>query len=88
MKKLFPGILALLMAFGMMVGCGEKPADSSTPAGSTPPASTPDTSTPDDSTPDMHGYELFRSVEAATEYWGLEPYVDPAWEEELLTETN
>ena len=52
MKKLFPGILALLMAFGMMVGCGEKPADSSTPAGSTPPASTPDTSTPDDSTPD------------------------------------
>lgn len=44
--------------------------------------------TPDDSTPDMHGYELFRSVEAATEYWGLEPYVDPAWEEELLTETN
>jgi hypothetical protein len=41
--------------------------------------------TPDDSTPDMHGYEMFRSVEAATEYWGLEPYVDPAWEEELLT---
>lgn len=41
--------------------------------------------TPDDSTPDQHGYELFRSVEAACEYWGLEPYVDPAWEEEFLT---
>ena len=44
--------------------------------------------TPDDSTPDMHGYELFRSVEAACDYWGLTPYVDPEWEEELLTETN
>ena len=44
--------------------------------------------TPDDSTPDMHGYELFRSVEAACEYWGLEPYVDPDWEDEFLTETN
>lgn len=39
--------------------------------------------TRDDSTPDQHGYELFRSVEAACEYWGLTPYVDPAWEEEI-----
>ena len=38
--------------------------------------------------PEQEGYEPFRSVEAATEYWGLEPYVDPAWEEELLTETT
>ena len=44
--------------------------------------------TPDDSTPDQRGYELFRSVEAATEYWGLEPYVDPNCEDEFLTETN
>lgn len=40
------------------------------------------------SSPEQEGYEPFRSVEAACEYWGLEPYVDPAWEEELLTETN
>ena len=52
MKKLFPGILALLMAFSCFVGCGEKTPDSSTPADSTPPASTPGDSTPDDSTPD------------------------------------
>lgn len=52
MKKLFPGILALLMAFSCFVACGEKTPDSSTPAGSTPPASTPGDSTPDDSTPD------------------------------------
>lgn len=38
---------------------------------------------PDDSTPDQHGYELFRSVESAVEYWGLEPYVDPNWEDEF-----
>ena len=43
--------------------------------------------TTDDSTPDQHGYELFRSVEAACEYWGLTEYVDPD-EENLLTETN
>lgn len=42
--------------------------------------------TPDNSTPDMHGYELFRSVEAATEYWELTQYVDPNAEQELLTE--
>ena len=52
MKKLFPGILALLMAFSCFVGCGETAPDTSTPAGSTPPASTPGDSTPDDSTPD------------------------------------
>jgi hypothetical protein len=44
--------------------------------------------TPDDSTPDQHGYELFRSVDSACEYWGLTPYVYPECEEELLTETN
>lgn len=43
--------------------------------------------TPDGSTPDQHGYELFRSVEAACDYWGLTEYVDPA-EENLLTETE
>lgn len=37
--------------------------------------------TPDGSTPDMHGYEMFRSVDAAVAYWELEPWVDP--EEEL-----
>ena len=41
--------------------------------------------TPDGSEPDAHGYELFRSVDAATEYWGLEPWVDPE-AEEILTE--
>lgn len=39
--------------------------------------------TPDDSTPDQHGYELFRSVESACEYWELTPYIDPSWEENL-----
>ena len=43
--------------------------------------------TPDNSTPDMHGYELFRSVEAAVAYWELQPWVDPE-AEELLTEYN
>lgn len=43
--------------------------------------------TPDGSTPDAHGYELFRSVDAAVEYWELAPYVDPE-SENLLTETN
>ena len=44
MKKLVPGILALLMAFGCLTAC--TPTDpESTPSGSTPPASTPD-STP------------------------------------------
>lgn len=33
--------------------------------------------TPDESTPDMHGYEMFRSVEAAAAYWELQPYVYP-----------
>ena len=35
--------------------------------------------------PEALGYELFRSVEAACDYWGLTEYVDPA-EENLLTE--
>lgn len=43
--------------------------------------------TPDNSTPDAHGYELFRSVDAAVEYWELTPYVAPETEN-LLTETN
>lgn len=41
--------------------------------------------TPDGSTPDAHGYELFRSQEAAVAYWELSPYVDPE-SENLLTE--
>ena len=41
--------------------------------------------TPDGSEPDAHGYEPFRSVEAAVEYWGLTPYVDPEAEEEFNT---
>ena len=40
--------------------------------------------TPDGSTPDQHGYELFRSQEAAVAYWELEPWVDPE-AENLLT---
>lgn len=48
--------------------------------------------TPDGSTPDAHGYELFRSVEAAVAYWELEPWVDPEAEqmmqEELLTNST
>jgi hypothetical protein len=40
---------------------------------------------PDGSEPDAHGYEPFRSVEAACEYWGLAAYVDPEAEQELLT---
>lgn len=35
--------------------------------------------------PEMLGYERFRSVEAATAYWELEPYIAPNSEEELLT---
>lgn len=42
--------------------------------------------TPDGSTPDAHGYELFRSVEAALAYWELAPYVDPEVEKEFSQE--
>lgn len=42
----------------------------------------------DGSEPDAHGYETFRSVESATEYWGLTAWVDPEAEEELLTNTD
>ena len=42
----------------------------------------------DGSEPDAHGYEPFRSVEVATEYWGLTPWVNPEAEEELLTDTE
>ena len=41
----------------------------------------------DGSEPDAHGYEPFRSVEAATEYWDLTAWVDPE-QEELLTNTD
>lgn len=50
--------------------------------------------THDGSEPDAHGYELFRSVDAAVAYWELEPYVDPeeeaiySHERELLTDYN
>lgn len=39
--------------------------------------------TPDNSTPDQHGYEQFRSVEAACEYWGLTQWIDPEIENML-----
>lgn len=39
------------------------------------------------SAPEQEGYESFRSVEAATEYWGLMPWVDPE-QEEFLTNTE
>ena len=42
----------------------------------------------DGSEPDAHGYEPFRSVESATEYWGLTEWVDPEAEEELFTNTE
>lgn len=41
--------------------------------------------TPDDSTPDQHGYELYRSTEAAVAYWELQTWVDPEAEREFLT---
>jgi hypothetical protein len=41
----------------------------------------------DGSEPDALGYEPFRSVEAATEYWGFTPWVDPE-QEEILTNTD
>jgi hypothetical protein len=41
----------------------------------------------DGSEPDAHGYEPFRSVDVATEYWGLTPWVDPE-QEGLLTNTD
>ena len=48
MKKLVTGILAMLLCFGCLAGCGETTDNSSsTPDASTPNASTPDTSTPD-----------------------------------------
>ena len=53
MKKLVTGILAMLLCFGCLAGCGDNAdTSSSTPDASTPNASTPDTSTPDTSTPD------------------------------------
>ena len=53
MKKLVTGILAMLLCFGCLAGCGDTTnTSSSTPDASTPNASTPDASTPDESTPD------------------------------------
>lgn len=43
--------------------------------------------TPDGSTPDMHGYELYRSTEAAVAYWELAPWVEPEDEKLLTTES-
>lgn len=43
--------------------------------------------TPDGSTPDQHGYELYRSTEAAVAYWELQAWVDPEAEELLTTES-
>ena len=42
--------------------------------------------TPDGSTPDEHGYELYRSTEAAVAYWELTAWADPEAEELLTTE--
>ena len=41
--------------------------------------------TPDGSTPDQHGYELYRSTEAAVAYWELSAWVDPEEEQEFFT---
>ncbi len=41
--------------------------------------------TPDGSTPDQHGYELYRSTEAAVAYWELQAWTDPEAEQEFLT---
>lgn len=38
------------------------------------------------SSPEAEGYEPFRSVESATEYWGLQPWVDP--ESEITNDEN
>lgn len=38
--------------------------------------------------PESLGYERFRSVEVAVEYWGLTPYVDPTAELETEPETE
>lgn len=44
--------------------------------------------TPDGSTPDAHGYELYRSTEAAVAYWELTPWADPEQEDLLLNQTT
>jgi hypothetical protein len=40
---------------------------------------------PENKTPEDLGYEQFRSVESAVEYWELTPYVDPTLEEQFNT---
>ena len=40
------------------------------------------------SSPEAEGYEPFRSVDVAVNYWGLTAWVDPEAEEELLTNTD
>lgn len=35
------------------------------------------------SSPEAEGYEQFRSVESAVEYWELTPYIDPTLEEQI-----
>lgn len=44
--------------------------------------------TPDGSTPDAHGYEMYRSTEAAVAYWELTAWVDPEQEDLLLNQTT
>ena len=47
--------------------------------------------TPDNSTPDQHGYEMFRNVESAIEYWCLSQWIDPETEnipEQILNIIN
>lgn len=40
-------------------------------------------STPDGSTPEDHGYELYRSIEAAAAYWDLQLWIEPVEPEEV-----
>ena len=35
---------------------------------------------PENKTPDQYGYEMFRNVESAIEYWGLSQWIDPETE--------
>jgi hypothetical protein len=38
------------------------------------------------SSPETEGYELFRSVDIAKEYWGLTTWIDPEQEELLIND--
>ena len=71
MKKLVPGILALLMCFGCLAGCGESESPSSD--NSTPGAVTPN---PDDSTPDEDAATLDEAATALSAKIDLLPTED------------